>query len=507
MAIAIKNQAGSDVDFVKESFRFEDAVTQRGTLSFEQIGSSPSCSWGEDVFVWDDGGTPLELSSYIYLGGNLELSGGGNLELAQETVYWGGTVESISETDITVGETTTIRFTYRCVDFSEFAGRLLLTEETANETAGAWVAGTVAGPLGLAAYGVTAGDIDDGAYVDYMPWNYVTHELAFDELAEISGFFWNIDKDKRLNFRSVTANPAPFAITSSNRPYKSIAFSTVRGAYRNQVFVRAGTTVNEDNTVEVTVGDGNKQAFLVGAPIGDMIKIEVDTGGGYVDQTIGIDGVGETRQWYYSTGGNVVIQDNAETTLSSTDKLRVTFKAQYPIIVTATNDEELVSRTAAESSSYAIYQSVVDATDIDNVEAAELKAQSILAQYSQPRITCSYTTDQVNLEAGQSQYINLPEHGIEANFLIEKITASLRHDGQLSFDVTAAATQTVAGWSYWKQKTRQDRKFVKRNNEVLRLLNSQQDNTTASDAATGTTYTGAYTVNGADTYIDGFHVG
>jgi hypothetical protein len=503
MAIAIKNQAGTDVDFVKESFRFEDAVTQRGTLSFQEIGSSPSCAWGEDVFVYDDGGIPLGLSG----GGSLELSGGGTLELSLATTYWGGTVESISETDVTVGETTTIRFTYRCIDFSEFAGRLLLTDQTANETAGAWVTGTVAGPLGLAAYGVTAGDIDDGAYIDYMPWNYVTHELAFDELAEISGFFWNIDKDKRLNFRAVDAAPAPFSITATNRPYKSIEFSTVRGSYRNQVLVRAGTTVNADDTVEVQLGDGNKRAFVVGAPIGDTPTVEVDTGGGYSTQTVGVDGIGTISQWYYNTGGNVVVQDPGETVLSATDKVRITYKARYPIIVSATNDEEVVSRTAAESSSYAIYQSVVDATDIDNAEAAELKAQSILAQYSQPRITCRYTTDQVNLEAGQTQYINLPEHGIDANFLIERIGASLRHDGQLSFDVTAAATQTVAGWSYWKQKTRQDRKFVVRDNEVLRLLNSQQDNATANDAVSTTLYTGAYTVNGADTYIDGFHVG
>jgi len=503
MAIAIKNQAGTSVDFVKESFRYEDAVTQRGTLSFQEIGTSPSCTWGEDVFVYDDGGFPLALAG----GGNLELAAGGNLELSQSTVYWGGTVESITEDDITVGETTTIRFTYRCIDFSEFAGRLIITDETANETAGAWIRSTLTGPLGLAAYGVTEGDIDDGAYVDYMPWNYVTHELAYDELAEISGFFWNIDKDKKLNFRSVDAAAAPFAITGSSRPYKSIQFSTVRGSYRNQVFVRAGTTVNTDNTVEVQLGDGNKRAFVVGSYIGEPPTVEVDTGSGYSAQTVGVDGIGTISQWYYNTGGNFVIQDPAETVLSATDKVKITYKAQYPIIVSATNDEEVVSRTAIESSSYAIYQSVVDALDVDNADAAELKAQSILNQYSQPRITCRYTTDQVNLEAGQAQYIDLPEHGIQANFLIEKIGASLRHDGQLSFDVTAAATQTVAGWSFWKQKTRQDRKFVSRDNEVLRLLNSEKDNATAADAATGTTFTGAYTVNGTDTYIDGFHVG
>lgn len=501
MAISIKNQAGTDVDFVKESFRYEDAVTQRGTLSFQEIGSSPSCAWGEDVFVYDDGGLPLGLSG----GGSLELSGGGTLELSQETVYWGGTVESISETDITVGETTTIRFTYRCIDFSEIAGRQIIADSTSNQTAGNWIASAVAAP-GLSAYGVTAGDIDDGAYIEYMPWNYVSYELIFDELAEISGFFWNIDKDKKLNFRSVEAVPAPFAITASNRPYKSIEFSTVRGSFRNVVFLRAGTTTNEVNDVAIERGDGDKRTFVVGSEIGATPTIEVNRGSGYSTETVGVNGIGTVSDWYYNTGSRVITQNPAGTVLSSTDKIKITYKARFPILVNAISEESIAERSAAESGP-GQYVSVVDATDIDNAEAAELKAQSILAQYSQPRITCRYTTDQVNLEAGQTQYINLPEHGIDANFLIERIGASLRHDGQLSFDVTAAATQTVAGWSYWKQKTRQDRKFVVRDNEVLRLLNSQQDNATANDAATGTTYTGAYTVNGADTYIDGFHVG
>jgi len=501
MAIAIKNQAGTDVDFVKESFRFEDAVTQRGTLSFQEIGSSPSCAWGEDVFVYGRGGIPLGLSG----GGSLELSGGGTLALSLETKYWGGTVESISETDITVGEITTIRFTYRCIDFSEIAGRQIIADATAAQTAGAWISASAAAP-GLSAYGLTAGDIDDGAYIDYMPWNYVTYELAFDELAEISGFFWNIDKDKRLNFRSIDAAPAPFSITATNRPYKSIEFSTVRGNFRNVVYLRAGTSTNETDTVEVQRGDGDKRTFLVGAEIGTTPTIEVDTGSGYSTQTVGVNGIGTVSDWYYNSGSPVITQDSGGTVLSSTDKVRITYKARFPIIVNAISDESIAERAAAESGP-GQYVSVVDATDVDNENAAELKAQSILAQYSQPRITCRYTTDQVNLEAGQTQYINLPEHGIDANFLIERIGASLRHDGQLSFDVTAAATQTVAGWSYWKQKTRQDRKFVVRDNEVLRLLNSQKDNATANDTAIGTTYTGAYTVNGADTYINGFHVG
>jgi hypothetical protein len=476
MAITIKDASNVDIDYVRTSFQLQDAVNQRGLMSFDHIGPTKPIDWGQEIYVYDGA-----------------------------TKIWGGTVESYVETDITVGDLTTLRWTFRCVDFSQFMSRSLLAESYTNTTAGAIVT-SLASAFYPADFGVTAGTIEDGANIEAITFNYLPLEIVLDELAELSGFYWNVDKDKQLNFQPIDGVAAAFSITDSSRPYRQIRFQESRGQFVNQVFVRAGTRVDEDSTVEVQKGDGEKRAFLVGAPIGDVPTVEVDTGSGYSTKTVGVNGIGTDSEFYYVTGTPVITQDPDETPLSATDKIKITYKGRYPLIVSATQDESVVERNAAEGN-LGVYQKVIDALDVETQEEAQLRAQAVLQQYSRARLTCSYTTDTSGLEAGQAQTINLTEHGINAVFLLEKVSASMLDDGTLRYSVEGAATQTVAGWSYWKQKTRQDRKFVVRDNEVLNNLLRESEDLTLSDLVTGTTYAGAYTVNGADTYINGFHVG
>lgn len=476
MAITIKNGSGTDVDYVRTSFVMEDAVTQRGTLTFQHIGTTRPLDWGEDVFVYDGA-----------------------------TKIWGGTVEKYDEVDITVGETTTLRWTYRCVDFSELASRRIVIGLPTSLTAGAAATSIVSNYLTLE--GVTAGTIEDGALLDFISWNYIPAEMALDELAEISGFYWNIDKDKALHFRSISSNAAAWDISNSSRPYRNIRFSESRSNFATRVYLRAGSQVGDNNITETQYGDGAKRAFAVGNEIGETPTVEVDTGGGFASQTVGVNGVGTSSQWYYNIGTNVIVQDSGETLLTSTDRVKITYKARFPIIVSAVNDEAETARAAAESGS-GVYEMVMDALDVTEAEEAELKAKALLDQYSSARLTVSYTTDTTGLAAGMSQLINLTEHGINAYFLLERVSAAMLDDGTLRYNVEGAATQTVAGWSYWKQKTRQDRKFVIRDNETLVVLKTPQDDMTFADAPSTATTTGSgTTVGAADAYVELIDVG
>jgi len=477
MAITIKDASNVDIDYVRTSFQLQDAVNQRGLMSFDHIGPTKPIDWGQEIYVYDGA-----------------------------TKIWGGTVESYVETDITVGDLTTLRWTFRCVDFSQLMSRSVFVKTYTNTTAGAIVT-ELASTLFNSNFGITVGTIEDGANIEAITFNYLPHEIVLDDLAELSGFYWNVDKDKKLNFRAIDSAPSGFSLNDANRPYHQIRFQESRGQFVNQVFVRAGTRVDEQDTVEVQKGDGDKRSFVVGAPIGNVPTIEVNRGSGYSEQTVGVNGIGSDSQWYYATGTTVITQDVNETVLSASDKVKVTFKGRYPVIISATQDESVVERNAAEGN-LGVYQKVIDALDVETQEEAQLRAQAVLEQYSRARLTCSYTTDTSGLEAGQAQRINLTDHGINAVFLLEKVSASMLDDGTLRYSVEGAATQTVAGWSYWKQKTRQDRKFVVRENEVLNQLERLSDDMTLSDAEpTYNTYSGAYTVNGPDTYINGFHVG
>lgn len=476
MAITIQDSGATDIDYVRKSFELEEAVTRRGRLKFEHIGTSPPLDWGEDVYVYDGA-----------------------------TKIWGGTVESITQIDLTNGTADTITYRYDCIDFSQLAGRLVHVAAYESQTAGA-IMTTLAGTSDFTGIGCSAGTIDDGAQIEAITFNYLPYEMIFDELAEISGYYWTINKDRQLDFRPIDTNVAPFDLTASNKPYHRIAFAEQRGNYVNEVYVRAGTRTEDTTVQEVQFGDTTKTVFVVGQPIGSAPTVEIDTGSGYVSQTVAVDGIG-SAQWYYTIGSPIVRHDTGETRLTATDKVRITFNSRYPIIVRAIDDDAKTARAAAETGS-GKYVKIIDATDIESSDEAQQKATAHLDRYSAARLTVSYSTDTSGIEAGMSQLINLSAHGVNARFLIEQVSMRLLQDGTPRYQIEGAATQTVAGWSYWKQKTRQDRKFVQRSNEILDELRTPKDNMTLSDAEpTYNTYAGAYTVNGADTYINGFHVG
>lgn len=473
--IILKDSGGSSVDYEIQGFSVEDAATQRGVLRFNHIGTSMPLDWGDDVYVYDG-----------------------------VTKLWGGTVAHVEQRDITVGSTTTIRYTYKVTDFSELASRKQVAADYADQFAGAIVTAWVSA---LSPLGVTAGTIEDGAYIDSINFNYISYEMGLDELAEICGFYWNIDKNKALHFRAVDSAPAPFDLTASNKPYEKIRFVEDRTNYTNWVYLRAGTQLNDTDTVETQYGDGAKRSFAVGSPIGNTPTVEVDTGGGFGSQTVAVEGTGTSAQWYYAVDSAVITQDSGQTVLGATDRVRVTYKARYPHIVNAVNDAAIAERAAAEGTD-GIYMAVVDALEVNSADEAQLKANAILEQRSAARLTCEYETTETGLEAGMSQLVNLSDHGINARFLLESVTMTLLESGDPHYIVRSAATQTLAGWSYWKQKTRQDRKFSIRANEILTILKSPKEDMTLADAEpTYNTYAGAYTVNGADTYINGFHVG
>jgi len=501
MAILIVDESNADIDYVRKSLTIQDAVTGRGTLTFTHIGTSAPLDWGQDVFVRDVTDEDLEFVG----GGIITLVGGGALDLSGYSLIWAGTTESVQETDITVGSADQIAYRYTCIDFSQLAARQIVIATYTSTTAGAIVT-ALAGDAFMTNLGVSVGTIETGATIESITFNYLTLESCLDELTEMSGFHWDIDKDKKLNFRAVDSVAAAFDLTASNKPYESITFSRSRGAMVNDVYIRAGNQVSSDTTVEVQLGDGNRRAFALPTELSGEPTIEIDIGAGYVSQTVGVNGVDSGVNWYYNIGRSTIVQSTSDTVLGSTDKVRATYFARFPLIVRATDAASIASRASVETGA-GVYQRVIDATDVESADDARLRADSALSQYANGRLQMTYTTTTGGLEAGQSQFVNLSAHNVSTRFLIEQINISMLENGTLRYSITAAANQTVASMSFWKQKSRQDRKFVVRDNEIVDLLRTLADDITLSDAPTATTYAGAYTVNGLNTYANLFHVG
>ena len=128
---------------------------------------------------------------------------------------------------------TTLLFTYRCVDFSQIASKRLVSRSFTERTAGYIVRSFIIEQDGNPAYplddeGITAGTIQDGQTIESIAFNWVSAESCLDELAELTGYHWWIDYDKNLHFCARDATTSAFNITDASRPYVNIRFSRSR---------------------------------------------------------------------------------------------------------------------------------------------------------------------------------------------------------------------------------------------------------------------------------------
>ena len=473
MSFQVKNSGGTELNYLARSVSFGTSINKVSKLKFSiDSASGAPIERGADIYVYD-GATKL----------------------------WGGTVEQYDITDFR--NSGQIRYKYQCIDFDELASRRVVAAAYENTTAGVIVADLRS--TYLASENVTDGTISTGAVIDKITFNYKSVGECLDELAELSGFAWCIDKDKALCFQARDESDAPFDITASNKPYLNIEIQRSRAKYRNTQYVRAGYDLT-NSRVETQKGDGAKRAFLLEYEVGSAPTIRVSTGGGFSSKTVGLLGVDTGDQYYYSIGSNTIVQDTGETVLATSHTLEVTYQGRFPIVVKAQDFDEIDARTAIESGS-GVYESVVDDQSIDQEEDAIAKANGLIDRFTLPeRIV--YQTDTAGMEAGMLQTITLTEFDVDGEYLIEQVAASDRGDGELRYTVIALSGQAIGGWAYFfKQLQKQSRTYVIRENEVLIVSRVLRDQMTLADSATATTYAGAYTVNGVDTYADTFHVG
>lgn len=475
MSLAVKDSGGTEIDRLAKSLTFNSTVNRLGNMSFANVraaGAGSSLERGEDVYVYD-GATKL----------------------------WGGTVMSHVVAD--VQDQGVIKYTYGCADFDEIASRRVVAEAFEDTTAGAIVTSLRTTYLGD--YSVTAGDISTGAVIDRISFNYKSVSVCLDELAELSGFTWGIDKDKTLFFRARDEVDAPFDLSSSNKPFSKLSIRRPKTGYRNKQYVRAGHDLTPSRA-EVQTGDGQKRAFLLEYKVGVEPTIRADTGSGYVSQTVGVLGVDSGKQYYYSIGSSTISQGIGETVLTSSHTLEVTYQGRFPIIVAAQDDDEIAARAGVETGT-GVYERVENRPSIDKNEQALATAEGLLEKHKlQDFVT--YTTFTGGLEAGMLQSIVLSDYGLNEEFLIESVHASEKDINVMSYTVRAISGQALGGWAaFFKKLVNSSTSYVIRENEVLVILRRTKDDMTIADSLATATYSGAYTVNGTDTYINAFHVG
>jgi len=70
--------------------------------------------------------------------------------------------------------------------------------------------------------GVDTSLVETGPAIEKFVFNYVPASQAFDDIAELAGYIWYIDYEKRLHFTPKDRNAAPFGLTETSQNWRNL---------------------------------------------------------------------------------------------------------------------------------------------------------------------------------------------------------------------------------------------------------------------------------------------
>lgn len=398
---------------VPESLSLEDAINERSILSFAL--KAPQ--------------------------GTLRVVEGQQVMLTNVDRIFGGTIESVTE-EQPIGSTYVL-YRVECVDWHQVLDRRIVAESYADTTVGDIIADIVT--TYLAAEEITH-SVTNATVVREAVFNYVPATQVFDRLAERTGCNWWIDPDKVLHFEARDATAAPWSISSTS-PIRNVQVQRHRQEYRNRQYVKGGRATTDTQT-ESFKGDGVTQTFNVGYPIAKQPTITLNG----TPQTVGVRGVDSGKQWYYAKGDRAITQDPDGTPIGPDDALVVTYQGLFNIVLILKDEAAIAERQAVEGGT-GCYDYVDEEPEITSLDAAIEYASDKLRRYARTGRTLTFTTFRDGLAAGQILHVDLPEHGLDEDFLITRVEfAETEADGKYEWAVEAVSGEAVGGWAQFFRK-------------------------------------------------------
>ena len=434
--------------------------------------------------------------------------------VADGSTIFAGTIEELSRKQLGNSKKTNIR--YRCVDFNQLADRKIVNNIFTATTAGAIV--TTLLDDHLAADGVIAGAIEAGPTIDRFVVKYKKLSSVLDELGELAGgaLFWSIDTGKRLNFVSRATVVAPWQIDSISNPTMDMVVRDSRQSLRNRQIVRAG----QDRTavqVETFKGDGESRTFNTRFKVGEKpSKIETNlASAGFTtiaDVDVGINGLDESKKWYFKKSDRGISQGSSEVVLTSSDVLRITYIGLFRAVSIRQDNGSIDERKAIEGGS-GIYEDVQSEPNIESSAFATIRADGFLERFGSIGKVVSYQADKVGLLPGQLQNITDSDLDVNAQFLLVSVSVRDRGDlyqevegSGLRFTVQASSAGRFQSWiEFFRLLIAAGNRQIIDEDEILDLTVNQVDVVDVDDAlvADQTDNIDLYTVDPHSVFIVG----
>lgn len=425
---------GNEVRVMKRTLLISDKINERTTCSFIVVDPTFEITKGMEVVITD--GVENIFSGKVFKPKS--------------------TGDSIKEISVS------------CTDYSTLVDKRIIAESYEN-----MLAGDIVKDFILKYFideGITEGAIQDGPIIEKAVFNYDNGNKALNYLSDLTSFFWEVDKDKKLNFFDRATYNSPFDLTDTSLNYNGFTVEEDASNYRNRQYLRAGQDISTLQTREFK-GDGETAVWAVDLPIAKEPTIKVNG----VIKTIGLRGLTENMDFYWSHNDKTISQDRNGVKLTTSSILTVEFNGYYPIIVVADSIGEINTRKELEGGS-GLYENVMEESSLDTRNSALDYTNKMLDKYGFIAKVVNFDTHIGGLRAGQLINIKNSQHNVSGDYLIESVTT--RDDGAINiYSIKCLDGSKLGGWEkFFRGLVNSGKRLVIRENEILVKLNSIKDN-------------------------------
>ena len=304
--------------------------------------------------------------------------------------------------------------------------------------------------------GITTNNVSCDILVDTIHFPNLSASKSIDELAQLVGFSWYIDYDKDIHFFALNDEPAPFNLADGSENYivDSLSIENDLSQLRNVVKVEGGKVISDLERTKEHEGDGVTDSFATDNEFAERPVIEVNSvvksvGIEFLQEDTGFDCMWNAQQKYVRfitppTAGHAIT---------------ITAKFKIPILVQV---EEAVS-----ISEYGRFEfNKVDKT-IQSTDEAKQYAEAQLSAYAGTIREGGFNTYDTGLVSGQTISINLTDREIDASFIIQRVSLTMRSATEGEWSVSLATLKTLGIIRFLQDLLIKDKKNLDVNEDVV----------------------------------------
>jgi hypothetical protein len=308
------------------------------------------------------------------------------------TKIFGGRVLRISEKFLNNAEG--LIYNLECADYSFDLDSLLVSQSYSSMTVNAIISDI----LTNYASGFTSTNVNCSVSIDKVVFNQVPVSQCIKRLADIVKYDWYVDADKDIHFFSKYINLAPFDLTdiSGNYIVDTLERKIDGTQIANQIKIRGGEYEASSYQDIITVNGNTQSSFKLPYKFSNL-TINLDTGGGYVSKTVGVDFIDDftTKDVLYNYNDQTIRFNSA---LADGNKIKFTGNPKVRVLAVASDPNSIIS--------YGLREKIIEDKSIEDLTTARKRAVAELSAFKDIQAEAKFDTYTSGLRSGMLINLN-----------------------------------------------------------------------------------------------------